>query len=354
MKTSQRNVVSLLIAIASLVLIVAGIKATSGLLSPILLSLFIVLVTSPIMSWLKRRGVPGWLAYIIVLLIVLSVGAFFIFFFTISFEQLSDVLPNYVNQIEAQLNNLWQWLNERGIESEDIQSLPWFQPERIIQLGLLLISSLLGIFSNIGLTLLIFIYMLANAPTFDRQLRRGLGDDSPLLGQFRDFAQSTSTYLLIKSWLGVFTALCQIILMWIMGVEFAVLWGVLSFLFNFIPNIGFYIALVPPLLLVLLNQGLWQTVIFGVIYALINLFFDNVVAPRYLGKGLDLSVLVTFIAVVIWTWILGPIGAFLALPLTIMVKKLVLETFPQTQILASLLSSGDDDDDDKERSKSEK
>lgn len=352
MKTSQRNVVSLLIAIASLVLIVAGIKAISGLLSPILLSLFIVLVTSPIMSWLVRRGVPGWLAYIIVLLIVLSVGAFFILFLTISFEQLADVLPNYVNQIEAQFNNLWQWLNERGIESEDIQSLPWFQPERLIQLGLSLISSLLGIFSNIGLTLLIFIYMLANAPTFYQKLRRGLRNDSFLLGQFRDFAQSTSTYLLIKSWLGAFTALCQIILMWIMGVQFAVLWGVLSFLFNFIPNIGFYIALVPPLLLVLLSQSLWQAVIFGVIYALINLFFENVVSPRYLGKGLDLSVLVTFIAVVIWTWILGPIGAFMALPLTIMVKKLVLETFPQTQLLASLLGSGDDDD--KGRSKSER
>lgn len=283
-----------------------------------------------------------------------QLGVNFSSLFIISFEQLSDVLPNYVNQIEAQLNNLWQWLNERGVESEDIQSLPWFQPEWIIQLALSFISSLLGIFSNIGLTLLIFIYMLANAPTFYRQLRRGLGDDSPVLGKFRDFAQSTSTYLLIKSWLGVFTALCQILVMWIMGVEFAVLWGVLSFLFNFIPNIGFYLALVPPVLLVLLNQGLWQTVIFGVIYASINLFFDNVVAPRYLGKGLDLSVLVTFIAVVIWTWILGPIGAFMALPLTIMVKKLVLETFPQTQILASLLSSGEDDDDDKGRSKSEK
>jgi predicted PurR-regulated permease PerM len=163
------------------------------------------------------------------------------------------------------------------------------------------------------------------------------------MGQFRDFAHSTSSYLIIKSWLGAFTAICQIILMWIMGVQFTVLWGVLSFLFNFIPNIGFYVALVPPVLLVLLNQSLWQAVIFGVIYALINNFFDIVIAPRYLGKGLDLSVLVTFIAVVIWTWILGPIGAFMALPLTIMVKKLILETFPQTQLIASLLSSEDEE-----------
>ena len=115
MKTQKRSIASLLIGVASLVLIVSGLKALSGLLSPILLSLFIVLVTYPIMMWLKRRGFPHWLAYTIVLFIVLSVGAFFVLFFTISFEQLADVLPNYVNQIETQLNNLWQWLNEQGL-----------------------------------------------------------------------------------------------------------------------------------------------------------------------------------------------------------------------------------------------
>ncbi len=342
MKTQKRSITSLLIGIASLVLIVAGLKAMSGLLSPILLSLFIVLVTYPIMTWLKRRGFPHWLAYTIVLFIVLSVGAFFVLFFTISLEQLNDVLPNYVDRTEALLNDLWQWLKERGVESDDIQSLQWFQPDRIIQLVLSLISSLLGIFSNIGLTLLIFIYMLASAPAFAKQLRRGLRDNTSLLGQFQDFAHSTTSYLAIKSWLGVLTAICQIILMWIMGVQFAVLWGVLSFLFNFVPNIGFYIALIPPVLLTLLNQGLWQAVILGVIYALINNFFDVVVAPRFLAKGLDLSILVTFLAVIIWTWILGPIGAFMALPLTVMVKKLLLEPFPQTQLVASLLGSGDE------------
>lgn len=343
MKIPKRNVVSLLIGIASLMVIVAGLKVMSSLLSPILLSLFIVLVTSPIMSWLKRRGVPHWFAYMTVLLIVLIVGAFFILFFTISLSELSDELPNYVSQIEAQLNILWQWLKEKGVESDDIQALKWFQPERIIQLTVSLVSLLLGIFSNIGLTFLIFIYMLASAPTFAAQLRRGLGDNSPLLGQFYDFAHSTTSYLMIKSWVGTLTAICQIILMWVMGVKFAVLWGVLSFLFNFIPNIGFYIALIPPVLLTLLNQGLKEAVILGVLYTLINLFFENVVSPRFLAEGLDLSVLVTFLAVIIWTWILGPIGAFMALPLTVMVKKLVLEPFPQTQLVASLLGSRDED-----------
>lgn len=127
--------------------------------------------------------------------------------------------------------------------------------------------------------------------------------------------------------------------MLILGVNFAVLWGVFSFLFNFVPNIGFYIALIPLLLLSLLKFGLPKTIILLVGYTLINNFFDVVIAPRYLGKGLDLSLVVTFLAVILWAWILGPIGAFLALPLTVMGKKLVLESFSDTAPLASLMSS---------------
>ena len=135
------------------------------------------------------------------------------------------------------------------------------------------------------------------------------------------------------------TAVFQVILMWILRVDFAVLWGVFSFLFNFVPNIGFYLALIPPIILSLIKLGITKTIILVVGYTLINNFFDIAIAPRYLSEGLDLSTLVTFLSVVFWTWILGPIGAFMALPLTVMVKKLILESFPSTQLLAKLMSS---------------
>ena len=342
MNIQNRNVLSLLMSIACVVIVVAGLKATSGLLSPILLSIFIVLVTSPMMAWLKRKGMPGWLAYTLILLGVIAVGVFSLFFLAVSLNQLSKELPTYSSQLDDQFTGLLEWLNSQGITSQDIQALEWFQPDRIIQVILKLVSALLGIVSNVGLTLLIFVYMLASAPTISTQLRQGLGENLPMLGRLNDFARSMSTYLLIKSWLGALTALLQIILMAIMGIDFAVLWGVLSFFFNFVPNVGFYIALVPPLFLAILKLGLWKALFFGLLYGLINNFFDIAIAPRYLGKGLDLSALVSFLAVILWTWILGPIGAFMALPLTVMVKKLVLESFPETQLLASLMSSEDE------------
>ncbi len=336
----KRGIVTLLVSLASLVLVVAGMKAISGLLSPILLSLFVVLVTSPLMQWLKARGVPNWLAYGLVLLGVVGVGLVFILFLATSLSQLSAELPAYRNLIDEKLTGLVEWLDILGIQAQDIRDLEWFQPGRIFQVLISFISALLNTVSNVGFTLLIFIYMLASAANFSERLRDGLASDRPMLARFSHFSSSISTYLLIKSWLGVITALLQVVLMWFFGIDFAVLWGVFSFLFNFVPNIGFYIALIPPTLIALLTLGGGKAILFAVGYTLINNFFDIAVAPRYLGKGLDLSTIVTFLAVVFWAWILGPIGAFLALPLTVMVKTLLLEPFPETRLLAQLMGSG--------------
>jgi predicted PurR-regulated permease PerM len=340
----KRSILPLLIGLASLVLIVAGLRAMSGLLSPILLSLFIVLVTSPIMQWLKRRGLPGWLAYTLVVLGVIAVGLVFVLFLAASLTQLSAELPTYRTLVEAQLQSLGQEISKFGIDAQDILQLEWFQPARIFQYLFSFVTALLSAISNIGFTLLIFIYMLASAANFSNRLERSLISDLPMLERFRNFSSSISIYLLIKSWLGAMTALCQIILMWILGIDFAVLWGVFSFLFNFIPNVGFYISLIPPLLIAILTLGWLKALIFVAGYTLINNFFDIAVAPRFLGQGLDLSTIVTFLAVVLWAWILGPIGAFLALPLTVMVKKLLLEPFVDTELLGALMSSGDQEE----------
>jgi AI-2 transport protein TqsA len=336
----KRGIIPLLLGLASLVLIVAGLRAISDLMSPVLLSLFVAMITTPLMQWLKARGMPSGLAYTLVLLGVIASGLVLILFLAASLAQLSAELPTYRNLIDQQLTEFVQWLDSQGIQGQDIRELEWLQPGRIFQALLYFISALLGTVSNVGFTLLIFIYMLASAPNFSSRLRHGLAIDPPMLERFSSFSSSISIYLLIKSWLGALTALLQIVLMWFMGINFAILWGVFSFLFNFIPNVGFYISLIPPTLIALLTLGWVKALIFAVGYTLINNFFDIIVSPRYLGKGLDLSTIVTFLAVVFWAWILGPIGAFLALPLTVMVKTLLLEPFPETRLLAQLMGSG--------------
>jgi AI-2 transport protein TqsA len=335
----QPSITRLLVSLSSLVIIIAGVKAAAGLLGPILLSLFIVLVAAPMVEWLRRRHVPNWLAHMLVVLGVVAIGLLLIGFLGISIGQLTDALPEYRSLLDAQITALITWLGDRGIEASDIVQLDLINPGRIIQLTISFIRGLLNTLTNIGLTLFIFIYMLVGAASFSRKLHRGLGDNSAILNRIQQFSQSISIYLFIKTWLGALTAIGQTLLLWVLGVDFAILWGVLAFLFNYIPNIGYIIALTPPVLFALLELGVGKAAIVFVGYALINNFFDIVIAPRYLGKGLDLSILVTFLAVIFWTWVLGPIGAFLALPLTVMLKKLLLETYADTRLLATLIGS---------------
>ena len=333
------SIVRFLVGLASLVIIITGLKAASGLLGPILLALFIVLFCNPIVRWLQRKGLPAWLANILVVLGVVVCGLLLILFLGISVGQLSTKLPEYQQLIAEQRAGVGAWLESMGIQSRDILSLEFFQPGSIIQLILGFLSALLSTLTNIGLMLFIFIYMLVGAPSFSSKLQRGLGLNSPMLTRFMTFSQSISVYLFIKGWLGLFTAIGQTLLLLLLGVDFALLWGVLSFLFNFIPNIGYIISIVPPVLIALLEFGLGKALVVFIGYAVINNFFDMVIAPRYLGKGLDLSTLVTFLAVIFWSWILGPVGAFLALPLTVMIKKLVLESFPDSRLLGVLIGS---------------
>lgn len=338
------SITRLLVSLASLVILIAGLKIASGLLGPVLLSLFIVLVTSPLVEWLRRRRVPNWLSYTLVVLGVLVLGLLLIAFLGLSISQLTTALPAYRSLLDTQISAFIQWLSARGIRSADLLQLDIVNPSRIIQFVIAFIRGLLGTLSNIGLTLFIFIYMLVGASSFSRKLSRGLGASNPMLDRIQSFSRSISIYLFIKTGLGAMTAIGHTLLLGVLGVDFAVLWGVLSFLFNFIPNIGYIISLIPPLMLALLEFGIGKAVIVFVAYAAINNFFDVVIGPRYLGKGLDLSILVTFLAVIFWTWVLGPIGAFLALPLTVMLKKLVLEPYADTQLLAVLMGTEDDDE----------
>lgn len=340
----DRSINRLLVSLASVVVIVAGLKATSELLGPILLSLFIVLVCNPLVLWLRQKRIPKWLAYALVILGVIAVGFIFIAFLGISIAQLTAALPKYRSLLEEQFSTLQQQIDRWGVEGKDIVKLNLISPGRLLQLLITFLTGLLGTLTNVGLTLFIFIYMLIGASSFSQKLLRGLGVGNPMLDRIQVFTRSISIYLLIKSWLGAMTAIGHIILLLVLGVDFAVLWGVLSFLFNFIPNIGYVIALIPPVIVAFLEFGIVKAVIVFIGYALINNFFDMVIGPRYLGKGLDLSTLITFLSVILWTWILGPIGAFLALPLTVMLKKLLLESYPDTQILATLIGEDESEE----------
>jgi hypothetical protein len=126
----------------------------------------------------------------------------------------------------------------------------------------------------------------------------------------------------------------------IMGIPLVVLWGVLSFITNFIPNIGFIIGLVPPALLALLTGGWQLAVAVIVVHCVLNMVVQSLIQPRFVDGSVGLSTTVTFVALLFWAWVLGPLGALLAIPMTLLVKAVLVDSDPRARWVEALLGAG--------------
>jgi predicted PurR-regulated permease PerM len=183
-------------------------------------------------------------------------------------------------------------------------------------------------------------FMLLESTGFPGKLRHSLPPDSLLLRNMSDFGKDIREYVFITTWTGLLAAALDVGLLLMLGVDFAVMWGIFSFFLSFVPNVGFILALIPPTVLALLEHG-WPTALLVIIgYILINGAVDSVLKPRVMGQGLNISPLVVTLSLIFWAWVLGAIGAILAVPLTMMVKKLVFESNESTRWVATMLGSG--------------
>jgi predicted PurR-regulated permease PerM len=153
------------------------------------------------------------------------------------------------------------------------------------------------------------------------------------------FGQDIRRYMTINGLFGLLAAVCNVILLAIIGVDFALLWGVLSFFMSFVPNVGFYISVIPPAVMALIQFGVPQMMIVIVAYFVINFVVDSVIKPRFIQKGLGISYAVAFLFLILWGWVLGPIGAILAVPIAMIVKA-ILESRKETRWLAYLMGDG--------------
>jgi len=187
--------------------------------------------------------------------------------------------------------------------------------------------------------LMVLIFMLLGAPALSQKLRLSDIADHSVLARFRKLAQDLRQYVNITTWINFLVALVNVIFLWILGVDFAVLWGVLAFLTGYIPNVGFWIALVPPFLLALLQFGIGKALIVLVGYILINGVVQSFLQPKMMGTGLNLSTFVVVVSLFFWGWVLGPIGALLAVPMTMIVKEVFLDAYDSTRGISELISA---------------
>ncbi|HEX2076992.1 MAG TPA: AI-2E family transporter [Longimicrobium sp.] len=310
-----------LLGMACAVIVVAGLRAASGILNPMLMAGFLALLFQPMTRRLRRWGMAGGLAVGLVVLAVVLGGLLLVAFVGVSLRQLALKIPQYGDRLSGLIESLSARLQQEGIDAGAYMASALEGP----QVGRAVLSASGAIasgLSNLALTFFIFAFMLGGMWELERRASKRSRDHSPLAARFLAFSETIRGYMGVRAVLGLIAAVLDYVLLAALGVDYALLWGVLSFLLSFVPNIGFTLSLIPPTLLALVEKGWVPAVIVLVGYQVINNVIDNVIGPRFVGREMKISALLSFLSVIFWAWVLGATGAILAVPLTVLIRDL--------------------------------
>jgi AI-2 transport protein TqsA len=331
MKTSQ-----ILVTIASFIVIVAGMRAAEIILVPFLLAAFIAIISASPMFWLQKKGLPTWLSLLIVVLGILLTGVLISTMVGTSVRDFSKDLPIYQAKLKTQTTAIIAWLDKTGIDISKQALVEIFDPGAAMSLAATVLNGLGNVLANAFLILMTVIFILLEASSFPSKLQRVLGDPDSSLGGFEKFLDTVKQYMAIKTWVSLATGICITLWLAVLGVDYFLLWGLLAFLLNYVPNIGSIISAIPAVLLSAVQIGPGSALLVAAGYVTVNIVMGNILEPRFMGRGLGLSTLVVFLSLMFWGWILGPVGMLLSVPLTI-TAKIALDSREDTQWIALLL-----------------
>ena len=321
MSLTKRGPLPWLLGMACVVIVVSGLRAASGILNPMLMAGFLALLFQPLTRRLRRWGVAGGAAVGLVVLAVVLAGLLLVAFVGVSLRQLALQLPQYGDRLSGLVAQISARLAEEGIDAGAYLEGALRGPE-VGRFVLNASGSIASGLSNLALTFFIFAFMLGGMWELERRASIRSRDHSPLAARFLAFSETIRGYMGVRAVLGLIAAVLDYVLLEAVGVDYALLWGVLSFLLSFVPNIGFTLSLVPPTLLALVEKGWPAAVIVLVGYQVINNVIDNVIGPRFVGREMKISALLSFLSVIFWAWVLGATGAILAVPLTVLIRDL--------------------------------
>ena len=328
-----------LLTTACVIIIIAGIRAAAEIISPLLMAAFLAIISTPPIVWLQRQGMPKLAAYGIVIAVVFFAGVLSVAGIQESIAQINNTLPEYENRLNSIVSGVSVWATGLGIIPEGLKLKSLIDPGAVIGLLGDLVNRAGGLMANLFLIIMALLFILVESSTLPAKLGHIMSARKVSLDHLGDFTDNVNRYFLIKTLMSLVTGAFIALWLYLLGVDFAVLWGWLAFFLNFVPYIGSIIAAVPAVLIALLGQGT-DTALFAALgFLLANVVVGNLLEPRFLGKGLGLSTLVVFVSMVFWGWVLGPVGMFLSAPLTTLLK-IAVESDPKSRWLGVLLGTG--------------
>jgi AI-2 transport protein TqsA len=318
---------------------VAGLKSISGLVAPAFLALVLTIGVHPLRGWLVRRGLPAWAATVVMILTVYAVLLGLAVSLVVSVARFATLLPSYQQDMANLITQATTWLESVGVGRQQINAVTQaFDPSRLVGVATGFLSGLLGVLSNLFFIVTLLLFLALDAAWFPRRLGAAETSRSGLVTALVSFARGTRRYLVVSTVFGVIVAVLDIGLLYVLSIPVPLVWGLLAFITNYIPNVGFVVGLVPPAILGLLEGGVSGALAVIIGYSVLNVVIQSVIQPKVVGDAVGLSTSLTFLSLVFWAWVLGALGALLAIPLSLLTKALLVDVDPDSRWLVPLLS----------------
>src|SRR5215218_8380935 len=330
----QPSFLRVMLVLAATVVVLVGIRLGAPILNPIFFAVVLTLLVSPIYSWLLRRGLPAPLALVamLVILIILFVGLSFIL--GASIGKFSERVGFYTTQLNGQLDSLDALLDRSGLSNVDVRDV--VKPSALAGALGTVLSGIAGFLSDLFLILMIMLFLLGEGPAMMNRLRASVSEDNQQVARLTAVGQNVVLQFGLRAIVNLVTGAGVTVMLFLLGVDFPLLWGILTFFLSFVPYIGLVLAVTPAVVLALAEFGVTRAVLVIVGVIVINVLAKNGLSPVMMGCGLNISPTIVFLSFIFWAWLLGGPGAFLALPLTLFVA-VMFDTFPETRWLASLI-----------------
>ncbi|MBF84252.1 MAG: hypothetical protein CL489_07200 [Acidobacteria bacterium] len=309
-----------LILAASLVVVLAGLRAAGQLLLPFLVSVLLAIISLPFMAWLRRKGAPTVLAVLVTVLTAVAVLAGVVIVVGRSLNEFTAAAPDYQARFQQLMGWALEWFEARGVETAGWGAPAILNPGALMDLVGGTLRAVAAIAQNTFLVILTMVFILAEAAGFSGKLKAAFGDRSDHFERFGKMTRQIQRYLAIKTLISLATGILVGLWVSVLGLGFPLLWGLVAFIFNYIPNLGSILAAIPPVLLALVQFGPARAAVVAVGYLVINIGLANFLEPYLMGRRLGLSTLVVFLSLVFWGWVWGPVGMLLSVPLTVIVK----------------------------------
>lgn len=334
---------TIILTVAAIVVGCTGIYMLHGLLAPAFFALTLVITVRPLVALASRYHVPRPISAVgaIILIYTFVIGLFAAL--GVAIAQLVETLPDYSAKFAAIWTQLQALLGRFGIDQSTLmnQVSGMLDTSRIVTLAQGMLSQVTSFGSVLMVMALTVVFLMFDMSRIELRARALMILKPEIAAALAGFAKAVRSYWLVSTIFGLIVAVLDVVALGLLGVPMAVTWGVLSFITNYIPNIGFFIGLIPPALLALVDSGPWTALWVVVAYAALNFVIQTLIQPKFTGDAVGLNTTTTFLSLLFWAEVIGALGTILAIPLTLFVKALLIDSDPRSRWVSIFLSAGD-------------